>query len=511
MREKKEVRVVDTETTKPIEFASNKQVFIDWEFIEPGYGLAFKPEQQEKSNSMPHMMPYGVHLGVYKPCVMQEPLIKQDLSSDGLETDKGSVGGFNTLLFDEGIYKLWYSVTIESIVEKTDEIGSESVLCYAESKDGISWEKPKLGLFELNGNRNNNIVFGLNTTFVGSTVFKDPSGTPEERYKLICSGRPYSYNGKSKLQMWVYGSVSPDGIHWSTFDEPILKCASDTQDICFYSPEQGEYNAYLRGWHPQTRGGYGGRRTITKSVTKNFRKFPEPEIVMSPLPNDPPDLDFYSSAAQRWPGTKNAYFMMPAFYHRSSDIVDIHFAVSRDGEIWNRPSLEPIIPANQGSMEGAMSIYASVGVVPFGVNRWAFPLTQYHFPHNAGYRKHFKESPGIMAGGLYLATIREDGFMALETEGQGECWTQVICFRGSKLLTNSWAPYGGRVLIELTDEKGNPVSGYTMDECDGAKGDVFNRAMSWKGKQDVSFLEGRPIRMHFKLIRARLHSFQFIN
>ena len=31
--------------------------------------------------------------------------------------------------------------------------------CYAESKDGIHWTKPDLGLFEFDGSKKNNIVW----------------------------------------------------------------------------------------------------------------------------------------------------------------------------------------------------------------------------------------------------------------------------------------------------------------------------------------------------------------
>ena len=32
------------------------------------------------------------------------------------------------------------------------------VTCYAESRDGVNWSKPNLGLFEFNGSKDNNIV-----------------------------------------------------------------------------------------------------------------------------------------------------------------------------------------------------------------------------------------------------------------------------------------------------------------------------------------------------------------
>lgn len=62
--------------------------------------------------------------------------------------------------------------------------------CYAESKDGIHWTRPDLGLFEFNGSRNNNIIViagGLDN----STPFKDtrPDCPADQRYKAARSRR----------------------------------------------------------------------------------------------------------------------------------------------------------------------------------------------------------------------------------------------------------------------------------------------------------------------------------
>ena len=60
--------------------------------------------------------------------------------------------------------------------------------CYAESDDGLTWTKPNLGLFEFNGNPNNNIVWDLH----GACVFRDDDESdPQRRYKMIGFCRRY--------------------------------------------------------------------------------------------------------------------------------------------------------------------------------------------------------------------------------------------------------------------------------------------------------------------------------
>lgn len=84
------------------------------------------------------------------------------------------------------------------------------MLAYAESTDGVHWTKPKLGQFSFLGPKENNLVFGLDRALGrgahGVTIFKDPNGTPEQRYKLVHMGREAG-------ESCVSGGVSPDSIH----------------------------------------------------------------------------------------------------------------------------------------------------------------------------------------------------------------------------------------------------------------------------------------------------------
>ena len=50
------------------DLSSRKHVFVDWELIEPGYGVASGGERPE-----PWEMPHGVRLAVHKPRIDPEP------------------------------------------------------------------------------------------------------------------------------------------------------------------------------------------------------------------------------------------------------------------------------------------------------------------------------------------------------------------------------------------------------------------------------------------------------
>jgi hypothetical protein len=470
----------------PIDFGSRKQVFVDWWFVEAGYGLAFTPREQKERKYQPRFMPRGVKLRTITPLIQPTPILVPDTPADGI-----LVGAYATLMKDGGKYRLWY--------EGWRNLDDPNDICYAESDDGHEWRKPALGLVEFAGSKRNNIVYQRGH---GATIFKDPSAPAAECYKLLHVGP--APKGQ-RPQDWVFGAVSPDGLRWTRLEQPIMKQVSDTQSVALYDAELGKYVAYVRGWDPQAPSGYGARRVVRRTESSDFRNFPPPTIVLRTGPADGPDTDIYTNAYQRWPGAARAHIMLPAFYHRATDVVDVHLAVSRDGLRWDRPSTEPLIGVGtQGSgLEG--SVYAAVGTVPLASGQWAFPIWRSALTHNMVYREYFKHE---REGALWLATLREDGFMALEAETEGECWTQQATFQGSRLTVNSWSHLGGRLRVELFAD-GKVVPGFALDDCDGVEGDALWKPVSWKGRTDVSALAGKTMRVRFHLTRCRLHAFRF--
>ncbi len=479
--------------TLPIEFGSAKQVFADWYFVEAGYGLPFSYREQQRHRLRPRFMPHGVTLRLYPPLPPPAPALVPDTPTDGM-----LMGGYTTLLKDGGKYRLWYEAygTLTS-----DE---EAKICYAESDDGETWRKPRVGSVEHEGSRDHNIVFKGGH---GGTVFVDSDAPPGERYKLIhLDAVPLQEVGGKQINSMVFGAVSPDGIGWRRLAKPILAHTSDTQSVAIRDLERGKYVAYVRGWEPRTRAGYGGRRVVMRTEADRFDAFGEPRLVLALGPDDPPDADIYTNAYQRWPGARNAHIMMPAIYHRSSDRVDLQIAVSRDGVRWERPQRSAWLPAGEpgSGFEGA--VYAGVGLTPVGRGQWMFPMTRYATTHNENWPELLG---GKRHGAILLPRLREDGLMALEAETQGECWTQPATFVGARLRLNCWGTLGSRVAVELADADGQPYPGFSLDECDGLEGDLLWRPVSWRGNVNVGALEGRLVRVRFVLRRARLYAFQF--
>ncbi|MDP7442599.1 MAG: hypothetical protein QGI37_12725, partial [Verrucomicrobiota bacterium] len=128
---------------------------------------------------------------------------------------EGNTSAYYTIFRDGDLFRMYYRASHWDTGSKKET--HRELTCYAESRDGIHWVKPKLGLFEFNGSRENNIVLdGLGThCFV---AFKDgnPDSPPEARYKGIARGRPVGKKG-------LYIFESPDGIRWRlTRNEPVI-------------------------------------------------------------------------------------------------------------------------------------------------------------------------------------------------------------------------------------------------------------------------------------------------
>ncbi len=460
-----------------------KHVFIDWSFTEAGYGVAWG------GSPRPELMPYGVRLVTFRPTLRPEPVIVPERP-----WESHFINAYSTWFEDEGRVRLYY--------EAYSEYGKgdfSARLCYAESVDGLHWERPSLGLVEFDGSRDNNIVYaeensgGLSPH--GAHVHKDPSAPAPERYKMV-------FCASDREGAYVAGAVSPDGIHWTPLEQPVLRWASDTQTVVFWDEAHSHYKGYFRGW--PTSSLWSGRRTVDHAVTEDFRKWPQPRICMVTDANDPPGTDIYTNSAQPWPGAENTYLAFPCFYLRTADTMETHLWLSRDGTLWNRPMRAPLLPAGPPESRHYAGLVAGQGLIQATPGEWSMLVAPRTMTHNethyeGGWHDH---------GGLWRATIREDGFIAVEAEALGEFWTVPFLLEGDRLEVNAWTHFAGEVRCGVEVQDGEQPRGLGVDDCDGVTGDALWKTVTWNRQDDLSALRGRTVRLHWRLTRGRLYAFR---
>ena len=73
--------------------------------------------------------------------------------------ERGGITSQRAILFDrdEGKFKLWYKAH-DNPTPKGIHDPRHTLLCYAESLDGLEWERPHLHLLDYHGSNANNIL-----------------------------------------------------------------------------------------------------------------------------------------------------------------------------------------------------------------------------------------------------------------------------------------------------------------------------------------------------------------
>ena len=108
--------------------------------------------------------------------------------------------------------RMWYGGTGDD----GGKVGTRT--CYAESQDGIHWDKPDLGLVEFNGSTQNNLVrfdSEYNAQMNSIMILHEPEDPdPNRRFKMVNEVSPFT----------IIAAFSPDGLHWTESQHnPILK------------------------------------------------------------------------------------------------------------------------------------------------------------------------------------------------------------------------------------------------------------------------------------------------
>lgn len=441
--------------TAPVDVGSEKQLFLDEMFTAEAKGVTLTVNKPRKTYE--------------KNLVADQPF--EDML----------IGGFS-FIQEKGLYRAYYSAWCRRTPGDLD-----TRLCYATSTDGIHWVKPRLGLYDFDGNKDNNIVFmsQRGKGYHAGTVFDDPVAPPEARYKLIFLGSD-----------GVRGGYSPDGLHWTEYPEVLIPYSADTQNVAFYDMRLKKYVAYLRTWVPRGR-------AISRAESADYLHWTEPQLILAPDDLDPPEVDLYTNAAIQYPYAGNAYFIFTsAFDHRGDGPLDVHLAVSREGVHWSRPMREPCIARGDATSFDSMALYCGRGLVKVG-DELCLYYGGYDIGHHINYPKPF-------AGVMSRVALRMDGIMSYDAgHDEGVLTTVPLLFSGAHLTLNVCVRQGGRALVEILTQDGNPIRRFSAKSADAINGDFVAKTVTWRGRSDLSALQGKPVRLRFRLRQAKLYAFQF--
>jgi hypothetical protein len=107
-------------------------------------------------------------------------------------------------------------------------------------------------------------------------------------------------------------------------------------------------------------------------------------------------------------------------------------------------------------------------------------------------------------------TLRLDGLGAVSAPYTGgEMLTKAFTFTGDHLLLNSATSAAGGIRVEIQTADGNPIPGFTLEECPIFVGDSLEHVVTWANGSDLSQLQGQPIRLRFVMNDADLYALRF--
>ena len=408
--------------------------------------------------------------------------------------------GYVTVIKEGEVYRLYYRG-----LPKSGRDGSEDeVTCYAESRDGIHWEKPKLGLFEVHGTRENNVILhGYAPASHNFCPFLDtrPGVSAAERFKA----------GGGTQASGLIAFVSADGIRWKKLrDEAIFtKGAFDSQNIAFWSESEGCYVLYFRTW---TGGEYRGFRTVSRTTSKDFLHWTEPmEMDFGNTPRE----HLYTSQTHPYFRAPHLYVATPMRFVPSrqvlseaqaqalgvakdyfGDCADAVFMTSRGGHRFDRTFMEAWIrPGTDLGNWASRAGMTALGIVPTGPAE----LSVYKQAHYAQPSAH-----------LVRYTLRTDGFASVHAPyAGGEMVTKPLRFAGKELMINFATSAAGSVRVEIQDEAGKAIAGFALADAHEQVGDDIERVVSWKAGSDLSAWARRTVRLRFVMKDADVYALRF--
>lgn len=383
---------------------------------------------------------------------------------------EGNTSGYFTYFQDGDLYRMIYRGWQHDEQKKA---AHKEVTCYAESNDGIHWTKPKLGLFEWDGSKENNIVW-LGPGTHNFTAFRDdnPEASPESRYKAFGGGR----GGLLPFE-------SPDCKNWKLIqDKPVItNGAFDSQNLAFWDPERKEYRAYWRY--------FGNRvRAIRTATSQDFVTW-ENEADLTYTEGTPSE-HLYTNAIQNYFRAPHLFIGFPTRYETQSQEVEPILMTSRDGTKFHRWA-EAVVPRSAPKDRNHnRSNYMAWGM--FQLPGKPHEISVY------ATENYYESTPGRVRRFVY----RVDGFVALRGGADGgQVTTKPMRYQGQRLLLNYVVQTGGTMKLEALNEAGEVIG-----KSHSLSGDAVDAPVDWD--QDPNFSEG-IVQLRMTLKNADVFSLRF--
>ena len=449
-----------------------------------------------------------------------------------------------TTMYDqeEKLFKMWARAGSDWNSGYVD--GNAAYMTYLTSTDGVHWDKPKLGLVEIAGRRDHNIIF------TSDMVSDSGTGSSQGKQRFVVPNKPMAPQGK-KAFFWsvvkqphprdarekyialaivqnhrrgAHLVTSPDGIHWSCANAPFWQTPHDvasTGDDClmniFYDHAKQKWVVYRRiipEFSERMVANESDRerkpvdryyRSYAYVESEDLREWKNFQFILSMQPDDPADTELYQFSCQKY---GEIYVGYMSVYHLDPQSIDMQLATSRDGIHFTRVCRgETFIPSGTLGYYDYM-IMGCTQPDPVIVDDTVYMYYAVdNFRHEADMAT---TDPHVLKGGAALATFKRDRFASLETgdwdAGPSRVITKPFIVQHPKLYLNAATWMKGSIRAEALTRDWQPIPGFSEPEASEIQGDALNHPARWKENADLSKLMGKEIRLKFYMTRARIHA-----
>lgn len=371
---------------------------------------------------------------------------------------------YGNVIFDEeaNVYKMWYNNN------------------YATSTDGLTWTKIATVAVK-NGTATAPHAEGATPSVETPSVFKLADGT----YRMVATPE-----GCDSTHGYYCLYESTDGITWKCKNDKIIK-GTDVISVA-YDEVNGIYIALYKVPN--------GKRTWRVATSTDLEHWSVGARMYSvSLPQDSEGAlraDSYGGGIYPVGDSYVGFdWLMRITEGSMHGNLDTRLLFSRDlTEDWQRPMDEPLLPNGESGAFDAGQIYTAAYPIRVGDELWLYYTGR---PGDHGV--------GGQTSKISIAKWRYNGFASLDTgAAQGSVTTEPFVLRGQSLHVN--AKVSGALKVELLDEGGNPISGYSADKC-FAVADGVDSTVEWQSGSDLSALQGQTVALRFVSTNTELYSF----
>lgn len=486
---------------------------------------------------------------ISKPRKLAEPVIVADRPWEGYRAQAwGSV-----IQEPDGLIRCWYFSIATWEREEVDQGG----YCYAESRDGIHFEKPSLGIADFRGSRENNLWYpmspdgsnliekalarrregltaydeegkaiGIVNNMDGLTVVRDDDDPDSQRrYKLIANMQDHcmwadafrsSYPDITDEQIAhardiVFGQyidTSPDGIHWTR--KPRRMVPARYGDYMMVTRDERN-----RRWWLNERGRGLEGRTAALRTSADFVNWSPPESIFV----NTPDMGYGS--LYQWHGGMTPFNygnqnlgLLEKWSHAGfGDTCEL--ICQREGHRWERVAPgKPFLDIGDEEAFDRFLIYPTHNA-PIRVGDELFI---YYTGAGSMCKGSTPDQPGEpMAIGV--ASIRLDRFAGLahthapyNIGEPGQLLMRPMQVTQPHLEVNVMPMLRGELQLSIQRIDGTPYDGFDFEDCQiDAYQNTTRNPVRWKDKIDMSELIGQTVYLYFRVNGCVFYSFRFAN